>query len=288
MHQDIEDVVPENEVKHISGRSYMICRRFTELYSAYLDDALGGEEKAALEEHVRSCFSCRRMASEVRCVRDEVSSLTRLPDQSLNAAILSAQIVSAISSEARTQIQSQNRRDEFFDRMRVRIFSQSVGTLVSILLLLSVTTSVLGPAYRATLDVASVAMNQAVARYIGFGQLESEIAVPDELRIKILLHEPPPPPPVFNPSGAVLGIGETLSEEGVIFATVQVRNDGRASITQVVDSQDAAALEKVTDSAAVDKLTDALIQHANFQPSRRRQNSTSQAVLMFSKINIQG
>lgn len=267
----------------------MICQRFSELYSAFLDDAVSGDEKAAIEEHLRSCLACRRMAAEVRCIRDEVSLLSRRPDRSVDIGSLSTQIASAIRQDAKAQVQSQKRRDEFFDRLRMRVFSQSVGTLVSVLLLLSVTMSVLGPAYRATLDVAREAMICAVAGYVGFGQLEADFAVPDEVRIKILLHEPPPPPPVFNPSGAVLGIGETLSEEGVIFATVQVRSDGRASIKQVVEGADAPVpSDRLTDSAAVDKLTNALIQHANFQPTRRRPNSTSQAVLMFSKINIQG
>ena len=267
----------------------MICQRFSELYSTFLDDAVSGEESAAIEEHLRSCLACRRIAAEVRCIRDEVSSLNRRPDLSVDTGVLSAQIVSAILLDAKAQVQSQKRRDEFFDRLRMRVFSQSVGTLVSVLLLLSVTMSVLGPAYRATLDVARAAMNSAVVTSVGFEQLEAEFAVPDEVRIKILLLEPSPPPPIFNPSGAVLGIGETLSEEDVIFATVQVRNDGRASITQVIEGADGpVAGDRLTDSAAVDKLTNALIQHANFQPSRRRPNSTSQAVLMFSKINIQG
>ena len=267
----------------------MICQRFSELYSAFLDDAVTGEERAAIEEHLRSCLGCRRMAAEVRCLRDDVSRLSQLPDRGLDVGLLSAQIMSALNIDARERVQSQKGRDEFFDRLRVRLFSQSVGTLVSALLLLSMATGVLGPAYRATLDVARATLNQAVVYPVYFGQLEAEFAVPDEVRIKILLLEPPPPPPVFNPSGAVLGIGESFSEEGVIFATVQVNNDGRASITQVVEgSDDSAAVDKVTDTAAVNKLTNALIEHANFQPTRRRQNSTSRAVLMFSKINIQG
>jgi len=266
----------------------MNCRRFSELYSGFLDNALGAEEKTAVEEHLRYCLGCRRIASELRCLRQDLSLLGQDQSRGLNGSDLSLRIMSAIRQDAKAQVQSQNRRDEFFDRLRMRVFSQSVGTVVSVLLLLSVTTGVLGPAYRSTLAVARAAMNHAVVDSVGFEQLEAQFAVPDEVRIKILLLEPPPPPPVFSPSGAVLGIGETFSDEDLIIATVQVRRDGRASITEVVGgADDATAVDKL-DAAAVDKLTNALIQHANFQPARRGQSSTTQAVLMFSKINIQG
>src|SRR5678815_13496 len=89
VHSDIEDAVPENEVDRYA---IMICQRLSELYSAFLDDAVSGEERAAIEQHLRSCLACRRMAAEVRCIRDEVSSLNRRPDRSVDIGSLSAQI----------------------------------------------------------------------------------------------------------------------------------------------------------------------------------------------------
>jgi len=255
----------------------MICRRFSELYSAFLDGVATSEDRAAVEEHLRSCIGCHRLAAELRCLRFDISSLERDAHQREYVNNLNAEVVSALHREARWQAQAEKRRADFIDRWRIRIFSQSVGTLVSIVLLGVLATGVLRPAYRATLSLARVAMNQKSGAF-DFQEFEAQFAVAEEVRYKILLLGAPPPPPVFNPSGAVLGFGEALGDEEIVIATVKVRKDGRASVTEVVDGTD--------DPVAIDRLSDALIQQANFRPKRRRNHT--EAVLMFSKINISG
>jgi hypothetical protein len=263
----------------------MICRSFSELYSAFVDGVATTEEQTVVEEHLRSCLGCHRRATQLRCVRSDISSLERdvfSREYGLEESgdPLSAEIVSSLYREARWLAQAAGRHADFIDRWRMRIFSQSVGALVSILLLAASATGVLGPAYRATLSMTRLAMHYTSVVPIDFQKLEAQFEVPEEVRYKMLLLEAPPPPPVFNPSGAVLGFGETLGEEDLFIATVKVRKDGRASVTEIVDGTD--------DPVAMGKLSDALIQQANFQPRRRRHYATSQAVLMFGKINISG
>ncbi|MEP7271741.1 MAG: hypothetical protein ABI882_09560, partial [Acidobacteriota bacterium] len=150
---------------------------------------------------------------------------------------------------------------------RVRLFSQSIGAVISVALLLGMTAAVFRPAYRAL----------AFARAVVDVTVEDDID--PEIRLKIMLLEPLPPPPVFNPSGALLGFSESLSEEDVLIATVKVRKDGRASVQ--------AMTETPRDPSALGRLSNALFQQSNFHPVRR-QSKRPDAVLMFSKINIAG
>ena len=133
---------------------------------------------------------------------------------------------------------------------------------------LVMTAGVLRPAYRAL----------AIAPAVVETTVEDNISS-DAVRLKILLLEPSPPPPVFNPSGALLGFSESLSGEEILIATVKVRKDGRASVQ--------ALTEPPRDPSALDRLSNALFQQANFHPARKR-NKRPDAVLMFSKINISG
>jgi hypothetical protein len=140
--------------------------------------------------------------------------------------------------------------------------------VISVALLLVMTAAVFRPAYRAL----------AFARAVVETTVEDDI-VSDEVRLKMLLLGPPPPPPVFNPSGALLGLSESLSEEDILIATVKVRKDGRASVE--------ALTETPGDPSARGRLSNALFQQSNFQPVRK-QTKRPDAVLMFSKINISG
>lgn len=56
--------------------------RWTDRLSEYLDDELTVAERAALEEHLRGCTSCRSLLSELRGVTDRARTL---PDASPNA-----------------------------------------------------------------------------------------------------------------------------------------------------------------------------------------------------------
>jgi hypothetical protein len=162
----------------------------------------------------------------------------------------SSQIISALHREARRQKLSTRRRDELIDLWRVRLLSQTVGAVISLALLLMVTGGVLMPANRAL-----------------------------SFSLKVYLLEPPPPPPIFNPSGALLGFSESLSEEEILFATVTISKDGRASVQTMTEAP--------RDPSAIGRLSNALFQQVNFQ-IRRQQAKNPDAVLMFTKINISG
>jgi hypothetical protein len=179
----------------------------------------------------------------------------------------SAQIISALHREARRQKLSTRRRAELIDLWRVRLLSQTVGAVISFAMLFTVTGGVLIPAYRALAFARAV-----VEPFVDEGPF-------DDARIKMYLLEPPPPPPIFNPSGALLGFSESLSEEDILIATVKVRKDGRASVQTLTEAP--------RDPSAIGRLSNALFQQANFQ-IRREQGKNPDAVLMFTKINISG
>ena len=241
-----------------------MCRGFSSSYSALLDGHLSEQDQAALTSHLRSCLDCRRIAREMQGLRDDLDQLLR-PQA---PAGHSSQIMAAIHREARQKTLSQRRRAELIDLWRVRLFSQSIGAIISVSLLLVMTAAVFRPAYRAL----------AFARAVVQTTVDDDISS-DEVRLRILLLEPSPPPPVFNPSGALLGFSESLAEEEILIATVKVRKDGRASVQ--------ALTEPPRDPSALGRLSNALFQQSNFHPVRR-QSKRPDAVLMFSKINISG
>jgi hypothetical protein len=238
----------------------MNCREFQFHCSAFLDGRMTPSERAQIEVHLRDCAGCRRAAAEARCLLSQLGALGR-PEM---PAALSASIRSALHRESRRRAADARRRADLIDFWRMRIFSQTVGAVISLMLFLAMSISVFRPAYRA-LSFARAAIETTV-----------EETGSDEVRLKILLLEPPPPPPPFSPSGALLGFSESLSDQDILIATVKVRKDGRASVTEVVTSRDAQV---------VDRLSNALIQQASFRPARR---ITTDAVLMFSKMNISG
>ena len=243
----------------------MMCRNFSLNYSAFLDGRSSSDEQSVLAEHLRSCADCRRTAAELRCVRSELSILGR----QASPADLSTEILIALQREARRKALAARRHSDLVDLWRLRIFSQSIGTVVSVTLFILLTTSVFRPAYRAL-------RNRGAA--IVVDSQTDPFQVSDDFRYKLLLLEAPPPP-IFNPSGAVLGFTESLSEEGLVIATVKVEKDGRASVKEAVGPPN--------DPKVVDRLSNALYRQASFQPARRKPRNPD-AVLMFSKINISG
>jgi hypothetical protein len=71
-----------------------------------------------------------------------------------------------------------------------------------------------------------------------------------------------------------------LSGDSEVVATVKVHKDGRASINQIEGAP--------SDHSVMTKISSAITQQASFQPTRRRQNTSSEAVVIFSKVNISG
>lgn len=241
----------------------MTCRDFPLLYSAQLDGQAAEPEQLWLQQHLRECVTCRSRAAELRALRADLRALDTPPAQ----RALTARIQWSLRAEARAQERLLRRRADRVDVWRTRLFSQGIAALVSVAVFLVSITGVLRPAYRA----------------LAFGQAVTEVIfeAPDEegIKLKVLLLQPPPPP-IFSPSGELLNVGASLGEDDEIIATVKVRKDGRALINQIGGTQ--------RDPALVEKFSNVLIQRASFQPTRQNQTTSSEAVVILSKVNISG
>jgi hypothetical protein len=149
----------------------------------------------------------------------------------------------------------------------MRIFSQSIGTVVSLILFFLLASAILKPFYRA------IQLAQAVAETAGYSDNANEI---EQLTLALL---PVNPRPIFSPSGALLGFSESLPEGDELIAAVKVDKRGHASVKQVV--------EPPRDPGAITRLANALYQQANFLPAARGGRFiNSDAVLMFSKVTV--
>lgn len=241
----------------------MTCQEFPLLYSAQIDGHADEHEQLALQKHLRECAYCRRRAAEMRCLRSELRAMES-PQPGIE---LASRIQAALRREERTKVSSARRRADWLDLWRTRLFSQSIGAVTSMVMFLVVVAGIFGPASR-TLNLARVA-TQVILRD----------STPEEIRLKVLLLQPPPPP-VFNPSGELLGIGASLSEDDEMIATVKVHKDGRASINQIVVPP--------RDPSVMTKFSSVIMQQASFQPARRDKNTSAEAVVIFSKVNISG
>ena len=56
----------------------MNCRICQPLLSAYVDATMSGDERAAVESHVRQCGACRSLAADLRAIRTVAGSLEPL------------------------------------------------------------------------------------------------------------------------------------------------------------------------------------------------------------------
>lgn len=240
----------------------MICRDFPLLYSAQLDGHADERDQLALQRHLRECVACRRRAAELRSLRSELRAL-EAPQPKGN---LTAQLQAALRVEARAHERVERKRSDWIEAWRTRLFSQGIGTVVSMGMFLLTMTGVMQPAYR------TLALAKAATEVI----LEDEEIDP-EIRLKVLLLQPPPPP-VFTPSGALLNLGAGLSEGDEIIATVKVSKDGRASINEIYGAP--------RDPAMMTKFSSAIKQQASFQPTRRAQATSAEAVVILSKVDI--
>ena len=241
----------------------MTCRDFSLLYSAQLDGHADEAEQLWLQEHLRACPACRKCAAELRSLRADLRAL-ETPKPKVD---FTNKLQAALRVEARAQERIVRQRAAWFAVWRTRLFSQGVGALVSMGLFLMTMTGVLRPAYR------TLALAQAATEVI----LEEQAS--DEIRLKVLLWLPPPPP-AFNPSGELLSVGASMSEDDEIIATVKVRKDGRALVNQIGGTQ--------RDPAVIEKFSNVITQQASFQPTRRDQATSQEAVVILSKVNIQG
>jgi hypothetical protein len=251
----------------------MTCQEFPLLYSAQLDGRADEFEQLALQRHLRECIVCRRRAAEIRRL---ISDLRNAADSRTMGARelnleMTAQIQAALHREARLQASYARQRADKFDLWRTRLFSQGVGAVVSMALLIVLAVGVFTSANRA------MSLAQAASDVIWKDPISEETRHQALLKASLLQ---PPPPPVFSPSGDLLGIGVSLSEDDEIIATVKVGKDGRASIDRIVAPQH--------DPTVMSRFSSAITQRASFQPARRDKNTSAEAVVIFSKVNISG
>lgn len=238
----------------------MKCQDFSLLISAHLDGRLNPGEQQRLDAHFSECPSCHSGAAALSDLRGELRSLK----PQLPSAAMTADIISALHAEAKFQAGAARRREAW----RVRIFAHSIGTVVSMLLLLFLTVEVLSPIHRTMMIARAMA----------------ETAVDDETaefnRLSILLLPPLPTRPNFRPSGELLGLSRN-NPEGEFIIAVVVDKNGRASVKEIV--------EPPSDPAMVGRMSDEMTHQASFTPAKREgKYIIADAVVLFSTINIQG
>lgn len=241
----------------------MNCNDFSILYSAQLDGYAEEHEQLALQIHLRECIVCRRQAAEMRSLRSDLRSL----DASVKVPLMTAQIGEALRTESKLKAAQARRRADWIDVWTTRLFSQSIGAIVSVAMVLGIAIGVHNPAYRA------LALAQAATEVI------FEDPSRDEIRLKVLLLQPAPPP-LFNPSGDLLGFGASLSEDVEMMATVKVSKDGRATVNQVIVTPG--------DPTLMNRFSNVIKEQVSFVPRRQSRKTSDEAVVIFSKVNISG
>lgn len=233
--------------------------------SAQVDGYATEREQLEVLGHLRECSICRWYAADLRGLRADLRALeTHRPAS--HGPDLMAQIQAALQRDARLFGNPTRRRQDLIDLWLMRLFSQGIGAVVSLILFAFVVTAVFKPAYLALL--ASVETPPVVVE---------EASVDPAIRYRVMILQPPPPP-TFNPAAALLELGQNLPEGGELIATVKVNHrSGRAKLGEVV--------EQPGDSGLANKLSAALYQKASFHPLRRHTTS-SNAVIVFGKVNI--
>lgn len=232
-------------------------------------------ERARLAAHLAACRTCRQAAVELQRQHDELRliGLERGLDraEAARAAVMVQDTLVALQIEARRQRQIARHKADRIDALRTWLLSQSVGAVVSVLLLFMLVSAILKPAHRA------FKLLQAAQQTVAQPDEAEEIA-----QLKDLLLPPEPgPKPVFDPHGALLGFSRNLQEEGEFVVVAWVGADGRAAVKKVI--------EQPQNPAVIRQLHNALYQQASFRPAYRHGRFiTSDAVLMFSKVNIPG
>jgi hypothetical protein len=243
----------------------MTCQEFPTLYSSLMDNYANEHEQQALQKHIRECAHCRRRAFEMRCLRSELRAL----EPPKPGREMSTQVCAALQREARLQASYASARADWVDLWRTRLYSQGIGAVVSVALILVVGTGVFRSALRA------FSLLQTTTEVIWEDPVGEEARYQSLLKARLLQ---PNLPPAFIPSGELLGVGVSMPDDYIIQVTVKVHKDGRASINQIY--------MPVNDPSVMTRFSSVIIQRASFEPIRPNQNS--EAVVIFGKMNISG
>ena len=281
----------------------MICRDFPLIYSAQLDGHAAEHEQIALQRHLRECIACRRRAAEMRSLRADLRALAApQPSPELTGQIqsrLRCEAAQALEAEARTIWLSGLRKQlagaspqtswaefrngwfnsfaNWFDGLRAKIFSQTIGVVVSLILFFVVVTQVFKQAYQQAYHTLVLAATATQVIFEDPNQAVIEDPNDEAIRHQALLKAallPTPPPPSLNPSDEFRGVVANLREEDVIL-TAEVRKDGGATIMYIVPPNDPSVEAK---------LSTAMSQRGTFQGTGHKQTTSTVAVVYFSSI----
>jgi hypothetical protein len=245
----------------------MNCNEFSLLMSAQVDGYAAEREQLDLQQHLRECAWCRRYAADLRGLRADLRALEA--PRPTTEPELTLQIQVALEREARAYGNPTRRRQDLIDLWVMRLFSQGVGTVVSLVLFVFVVSAVFKPAY-ATLQTHLVSMAPVVAM--------EETGDDPYIRYRLFILQPPPPL-TFTPNEDLLRLSQNLPEGAEVLAAVRVNNrNGRAKLDQIV--------EQSNDPGLADKLSAGLYQKASFHLPRRNEFFSSNAVLIFGKMNV--
>jgi hypothetical protein len=261
----------------------MICRDFPLLYSAQLDGHVAEHDQVTLQRHLRECVVCRRSADEMRRLRGDLRALAAAP----SSRELTGQIQKRLRQEASARALVRSARvpgggmswgdirrfwfssfANWLDGRRTKIFSQSIGAMVSLPLFFVVVIGIFKQAHPSN---PSPIMEVQAA-----DEEDTEDKAARAGLFKAALF-PSPPPPVLNPTYEFVGAAANLREEDVIL-TAEVRKDGGASkVTFVAPPNDPSIQEK---------LSTAMSQRGIFY--KPNQNISPVAVVYLSSITTTG
>lgn len=270
----------------------MICRDFPLLYSAQLDGHAAEHDQFALQRHLRECAMCRRSAAEMRSLRADLRALAAPPPNPELTGQIQKRLRLEASQRAEALAQIRFPQNEgrlagaginwvefrkfwfnsfanWMDGRRAKIFSQSVGAIVSLLLFFVVVTEVFTP----TRDQAYRALALAALATQTIFEDPNDEALRHQAILKTYLLPTPPPPPL-NSNDELQGVVASLREEDVIMI-LEVRKDG-SSTTRFA--------RPLNDPSVEAKLSTAMAQAGTFQSASRHRNTSNVAVVYLSSI----
>ncbi len=272
----------------------MICRDFPLLYSAQLDGHAAESDSIALQRHLRECAMCRRSAAEMRRLRADLRALAApYPDPGLTRQIqrqLRLEASQNAEALARPGITLKsgplavngiswiefrkfwfNTFANWLDGRRTKIFSQSIGAIVSLMLFFVVVTKVFTQAHNQAYRTLALA---ALATQTIFEDPNDEV-VRQQAILKTYLFAPPPPPPLLYSNDELQGVAATLREEDVIL-TAEISKDGASTIFFVQPPHDPSVQAR---------LSTAMAQSWTFgYGASRNRNASKVAVVYLSSI----
>lgn len=254
------------------------CREFPLIYSAQIDGRAGDVEQAALQNHMHECSKCRRLATELRNLISDVRSLSDVRHAKIESA---PEIQAALRVEAQRLVKRERRRADLIDLWRTRLFSQSIGAIISLSLFLILGLGVFKSAYKAFLSFPpdnNVRIWEWGDVYYYNYDAPKDGGADYQARLKATLLQPPPPP-ALTPSTELLDFSAKLPEDDVVFAAVKIDKKGHVKVQNATTAQD---------SSVISKFSNAINKGASFVPNRRKSKTSGEAVVIFSKVNISG